>query len=277
MSGDVLRFTILGCGSSPGVPRIGNDWGSCDPRDPRNRRRRASLLIERVAPTGKKTTVVVDTGPDFREQMLSAEVEWADGVVYTHPHADHIHGIDDLRSFVINRRRRVDVYAEAETMRRLHQAFGYCFATPPGSSYPPILRDTVVTAGVPFTVDGEGGPVEILPYRQIHGDIESLGLKVGGFAYSSDVSAFPPETLPLIEGAEVFVVDALRYTPHPSHFSVDEAIAVAGRVGAKRTILTHMHIDLDYRALHARLPADIEPAYDGMVVEMDIGPLDSDT
>lgn len=263
----VLRFTILGCGSSPGVPRIGDEWGACDPAEPRNRRRRASLLVERITGAGR-TVVVVDTGPDFRDQMLSARVGWADGVVYTHPHADHIHGIDDLRSFVINRRRRVDVYADDQTMRRLQEGFGYCFETPAGSSYPPIATPHRIEAGTPFAIDGPGGPVEILPYPQVHGDIRSLGLRIGGYAYSSDVSGMPEESLPLLAGLDVFVVDALRYTPHPSHLSLDEALDLSARIAPRRTILTHMHIDLDYRTLLGRLPAGVEPAYDGLVVEL---------
>lgn len=268
MTGARLRFTILGCGSSPGVPRIGNDWGSCDPRNPRNRRRRASLLVERLE-KGGRTVVVIDTGPDFREQMLSADVGWADGVVYTHPHADHIHGIDDLRSFVINKRRRVDTYSDASTSARLHEAFGYCFATPPGSTYPPIVLDHRIEAGVPFTITGEGGPILLTPYAQRHGDIESLGFRIGGLAYSSDISALPADSERFVRGAEVFIVDALRYTPHPSHFSLDEAVACARRVEARRTILTHMHIDLDYEAVHRALPADIEPGFDGMVIDLE--------
>lgn len=268
MTGARLRFTILGCGSSPGVPRIGNDWGSCDPRNPRNRRRRASLLVERLE-GDKRTVVVIDTGPDFREQMLAADVGWADGVVYTHPHADHIHGIDDLRSFVINKRRRVDTYSDAATSARLHEAFGYCFATPPGSTYPPIVVDHRIEAGVPFAITGEGGPITLTPYAQQHGDIESLGFRIGGLAYSSDISALPVESERFVRGAEVFIVDALRYTPHPSHFSLDEAVACARRVEARQTILTHMHIDLDYEAVHRALPADIEPGFDGMVIELE--------
>jgi phosphoribosyl 1,2-cyclic phosphate phosphodiesterase len=267
MSGAVLRFTVLGCGSSPGVPRIGNDWGSCDPREPKNRRRRASLLVQRVS-EGRTTTVVVDTGPDFREQMLSADVGWADGVVYTHSHADHIHGIDDLRSFVINGRQRVPVYADAVTSLRLRAAFGYCFETPAGSSYPPIVREAIIESGTAFAVEGAGGAIEMLPYRQIHGEIDSLGFRVGGLAYSSDVSAMPEASLAQLAGLDVLIVDALRYTPHPSHFSLDEALELSRALRPKRTILTHMHIDLDYHQLMRKLPADIEPAYDGMVIEL---------
>ena len=268
MSDALLRFTILGCGSSPGTPRIGGDWGSCDPAEPRNRRRRAALLIERIAPGGARTVVVVDTGPDFRDQMLSAGIGWADGVVYTHAHADHIHGIDDLRSFVINGRRRVDIYADEATAARLHDAFGYCFRTPPGSSYPPILNDHRIRPGEAFRIDGPGGPIELLPYAQQHGSIVSLGFRVGRFAYSSDVSKMPEESIPLLEDLDVFVVDALKDVPHPSHLSVSEAVALSTRIGAQRTLLTHMDIDLDYRRLLAKLPPGIEPCHDGLVIEL---------
>lgn len=267
MSGDILRFTILGCGSSPGVPRIGNDWGACDPREPRNRRRRASMLVERIGPGGT-TTVVIDTGPDFREQMLAVDVGWADGVVYTHAHADHIHGIDDLRSFVLNKRRRVDCYMDASTSERLRQGFAYCFETPAGSSYPPICVEHRIAPWQSFAVDGPGGAIDMLPYLQKHGDITSLGFRIGDLAYSSDVSAMPDESLPLLKNLDVFIVDALRYTPHPSHFSLDEALTLARVLEPKRTVLTHMHIDMDYRALARRLPEKVEPAYDGMVIEL---------
>jgi phosphoribosyl 1,2-cyclic phosphate phosphodiesterase len=268
MTGAVLRFTILGCGSSPGVPRIGGDWGACDPAEPRNRRRRASLLVERIARDGDRTVVVIDTGPDFRDQMLSAGVGWADGIVYTHPHADHIHGIDDLRSFVINKRRRVTIHADEATLARLEEAFGYVFATPPGSNYPPIAHARRIEADEPFDVDGPGGPVRLLPYAQRHGDIRTLGFRIAGFAYSPDVSAMPEDTFRHLRDLDVLVVDALRYTPHPSHFSVDEAVALAERLRPRRTLLTHMHNDLDYRSLAARLPAGVEPAWDGLVVEL---------
>ena len=166
-----LTFRILGSGSSPGNPRIGNDWGRCDPAEPKNRRRRASLLVTRTAADGRKTRLLVDAGPDLREQMLDARVDWVDGVVFTHAHADHCHGIDDLRSFVLNRRQLVDVWVDEATSKRLHEAFGYCFQTPPGSAYPPIINEHRLTVGHPVTIQGEGGAIPLLPFRQIHGDI----------------------------------------------------------------------------------------------------------
>jgi phosphoribosyl 1,2-cyclic phosphate phosphodiesterase len=202
--------------------------------------------------------------------MLTSGTGWADGIVYTHAHADHIHGIDDLRSLVINRRRLVDVYADDETMGRLRDGFRYIFETPPESAYPPIVKPYRICHGERFAVDGPGGLIPLLPYRQVHGSIVSLGLRVGGLAYSSDVSAMPDESLPFLGDLDVFVVDALRYTPHPSHLSVDEALALSARLAPRRTILTHMHNDLDYATLAATLPAGIEPAYDGMVIELPV-------
>lgn len=260
-----LRATILGCGSSPGVPRIGNDWGACDPSEPKNRRLRCSLLIERASPEGK-TTVLVDTGPDLRAQLLTADVRTLDAVVYTHPHADHIHGIDDLRAFWQNTKRRVDVYADAPTYGRLTEAFGYCFKTPAGSLYPPILEYHPMAVGTPITVQGPGGPIRLTSFRQQHGDIDSLGLKVGELAYSCDINALPDESAKLIENIDVWIVDALRYKPHPSHFSVAESLAAIDKIGARRGVLTHMHTDLDYQRLRAELPAHVEPAYDGMEI-----------
>jgi phosphoribosyl 1,2-cyclic phosphate phosphodiesterase len=266
-----LRATILGCGASPGVPRIGNDWGNCDPNEPRNRRTRCSLLLERFDGGEKPTRVLVDTSPDMRAQLLGATVNFIDGVVYTHSHADHLHGIDDLRAFWPMTRRLVDVYADATTEARIREAFGYCFATPPGSGYPPILKANRIHAGTPFAIDGAGGPIMLLPFRQVHGDNDSLGLRVGGMAYSCDVSKLPDETLPTLAELDLWIVDALRYTPHPSHFSLDEAISWIRRLRPRRAILTHMVGDLDYQTLRRDLPEGTEPAYDGLTIEL---PLD---
>jgi phosphoribosyl 1,2-cyclic phosphate phosphodiesterase len=261
-----LKVTVLGCGSSPGVPRIGNDWGVCDPNEPRNRRTRCSIIIEQIA-SGGTTRVLVDTGPDVRAQLLAAGVNSLDAVVYTHSHADHTHGIDDLRAFWQNTHRLVDVYADGATIDRLQAAFGYCFATAPGSSYPPILKHHPMSAGMPLTIAGAGGPMNILPFRQIHGEIDSMGLRVGALAYSCDVRDIPDGSLPALAGLDVWIVDALRPGPHPSHFSLREAIAWIGRTKPRRAVLTHMHTDLDYATLKRELPPGIEPAYDGMEIE----------
>lgn len=264
-----LRFTILGCGSSPGVPRIGGDWGGCDPENPKNRRRRCCLLIEKTS-AGGTTRVIVDTGPDFREQCLSANINWADAVLYTHSHADHVHGIDDLRAFVLNKRERVQIYANGPTLDRLHQGFGYCFETPPGSSYPPILEANEIRHGEMLCVDGPGGPIEVLPFDQVHGDITSLGFRIGSLAYSSDISALPDLSRKMLGGLSHWIVDALRYKPHPSHFSLTEAVEEIEKVKPERALLTHMHIDLDYNRVADETPDFIEPSYDGLCIDIKV-------
>lgn len=257
-----LRFTIMGSGSSPGVPRIGNYWGACDPKNPKNRRRRCSLLVEQQGAHGV-TRIIIDTGPDFREQCLSQNIDWADAVLYTHAHADHVHGIDDLRAFVINKRERVQIYADEITLDRLHEAFGYCFQTPAGSSYPPILVAHELSHGEILTIDGPGGPIDVLPFKQIHGDILSYGFRIGDVAYSSDISALPRESAEMLSGLSHWIVDALRYAPHPSHFSLEEALEAIELIAPKQAILTHMHIDLDYETVSRETPENVEPGYDG--------------
>jgi len=169
-----LTFTILGCGSSMGVPRVALGWGSCDPSNPKNRRRRCSLLVERANTHGHHTRVLVDCSPDLRMQLLDAQVDWIDGVLITHEHADHTHGIDDLRPLFIHKRRRVEVYLDEPTSRALHGRFGYCFMTPPGSQYPPIATERRLLPGHAVQVEGQGGPIQALPVLQEHGDIPSL-------------------------------------------------------------------------------------------------------
>ncbi len=264
-----VKLTILGCGASPGVPRIDGNWGACDPNEPRNYRTRCSALIERFDDINQRPTrVLIDTGPDLRAQMLAAKVDVLDGVVYTHTHADHVHGIDDLRAYALIARRMIDIYADDDAYAKLVTSFGYCFRSSSGSTYPPILKRTRIEAGTPFTVSGPGGPVTLLPFRQIHGDIESLGIKVGGVAYSCDVSGFPDESLAVLAGLDAWVLDALRHTPHPSHLSVGEALQWIARVAPRRAYLTHLHSDLDYKATAAMLPAGVELAYDGLSIEM---------
>ena len=261
--------TILGCASSGGVPRIGNVWGVCDPNEPRNRRRRCALLIEGWSEEGAgPTRVLIDTGPDIREQLLDAQVDRVDAVLYTHAHADHIHGIDDLRVLALHNRKRVDVYFTPETGDRLKEAFGYCFATPPGSDYPPILNAHEIAAGDRLVVDGPGGSIEMLAFEQEHGNITSLGFRVADFAYSVDLSGFPDESLPAISGLWMWILDALRPTPHPSHLSLPESLEWIERMAPKRVVLSDLHIDLDYRQLEAETPAHVTPAFDGMQIDV---------
>jgi len=262
-----LEFTILGCGSSGGVPRPALGWGDCDPNNPKNRRRRTSLLVQRGNAEGR-TSVLVDTSPDLREQLLDAKVDWLDGVLYTHEHADHTHGIDDLRALFIRRRRRIDVYLDEHTAAMMHIRFAYCFTSPPGSDYPPIATEHRLTAGTPVTVDGEGGPIKALPILQQHGDIPSLGFRIGNLAYSCDLSAIPPQSVAAFADLDVWIVDALRYRPHPSHFSLDEALAWIERIKPRRAILTNLHADLDYEVLRGKLPVHVVPAFDGMTFKI---------
>lgn len=263
-----LRFTITGCGSSPGVPRVNGDWGACDPANPKNRRRRASLLMEKIADNGSKTVVVVDTGPDFREQMISAGVTHIDGVVYTHPHADHIHGIDDLRTYVVDQKSEMNIYANQLTLDRLYEGFSYCFKTPEGSSYPPILLANEIRAGEEFSINGAAGEINLQVISQIHGDIESLGFRIGDVAYCTDVSDFPEGSEAYLQNLDVLIIDALQYRSHASHFSLDEALEWAERLAPKRVILTHMHVPLDYDAVMKATPDYVEPAYDGLAFEI---------
>lgn len=258
-----LSFTILGCGSSGGVPRVGSGWGACDPRNPKNRRRRCSLLAERSGPGGV-TRVLVDTSPDLREQLLDVGATHVDGVLITHEHADHTHGIDDLRPLAIHQRRRIDLMVDEPTSRSLRLRFGYCFESPPGSSYPPILKEHRLEPGLPVSIQGPGGAIQALPFVQRHGDIDSLGFRFGGIAYSSDLNGLPDDSIAALAGLEVWIVDALRHARHPSHWSLDEALEWIERLKPRRAILTNMHVDLDYAALRAKLPPHIEPAYDGM-------------
>ena len=258
-----LTFTILGCGSSMGVPRVALGWGACDPNNPKNRRRRCSLLVARQGPGGV-TRVLVDCTPDLREQLLDASVDWVDGVLFTHEHADHTHGIDDLRPLFVKNRRRVDAYMDEPTAQVMRVRFAYCFVSPPGSDYPPIASAHLLVPGQAVSINGQGGAIEAIPVLQEHGDIASLGFRFGNVAYSADIKSLPAASLPAMAGLNVWIVDALRLSPHPSHMNLDEALDWIARIKPKRAILTNLHSDLDYEALRAKLPPHVEPAYDGM-------------
>ncbi|MFY0691919.1 MAG: MBL fold metallo-hydrolase [Paracoccaceae bacterium] len=262
-----LRFTILGCGSSGGVPRLGGHWGDCDPNNPKNRRRRCSLLVERITDEGT-TTVLIDTSPDLRDQLLEANVGRLDGVVYTHSHADHVHGIDDLRMIVFNMRERVNVWADGPTQDALLSRFGYVFVQPEGSPYPPIL--TLNTLDGPLEIDGPGGPVTLQPFRANHGSIDALGFRVGDLAYLPDVAAFYDETRAALQDLDCFIIDALRRTPHPSHSHLENTLGWIEELAPRRAIITNMHIDMDYDTLVAETAENIMPAHDGLTVEYEV-------
>jgi phosphoribosyl 1,2-cyclic phosphate phosphodiesterase len=264
-----LEATILGCGSSGGVPRLGGPdnagyWGACDPHDPKNRRTRCSLLVRQGG-----TTVLVDTAPDMREQLLAARCGALDGVLITHDHADQLHGLDDLRMIAINMRRRIDVFTDGITMQGMLARFGYCFVQPQGSSYPPIATAHEIAEPFrQFEIDGAGGALPVLAFAQRHGHIRSLGFRFGKLAYSSDVNGLDDAAFTALEGVECWIIDTLRYTEHPSHAHLAQALAWIERVKPRRAILTNLHTDLDYETLKRELPQGVEPAYDGMRIEM---------
>jgi phosphoribosyl 1,2-cyclic phosphate phosphodiesterase len=263
-----LQVRILGCGSSGGVPRIGNDWGVCDPAEPRNRRSRCSILIRSWAASATEPTLVlVDTAPDMRDQLLAARIDRLDAVLLTHEHADQCHGIDDLRALVIRHRRRMPVHMDQVTADIIGRRFDYCFEG--AGSYPAILDKKVdLEDGQAIRIEGPGGPVDILTLAQDHGGIPSIGFRVGTFAYCNDVVRLPETTLERLGGLDTFVVDALRYKAHPTHASVAEALSWIERLKPRRAILTNLHVDLDYATLRAELPAGVEPAFDGLELEI---------
>lgn len=260
-----LRATILGCASSGGVPRVGGDWGACDPANPKNRRRRCSLLLEQ-GQGDAQTTLLIDTSPDMREQMLSSNVSRLDAVWYTHEHADHTHGIDELRGYFLRQRNRIPVWADSTTAGMLMTRFAYCVSQAPGSVYPPILDLKAISVPHEISISGAGGVISSIPFYVQHGNINALGFRIGNLAYTPDLNNIPEESMSALSGLDVWIVDALRRTPHPSHFSLSETLTWIERLKPKRAILTNMHVDLDYATLRAELPAHVEPAFDGMTI-----------
>ncbi len=263
-----FKLTFLGTGSSGGVPRIGHHWGQADRSNPKNRRRRCAVIVQRTGPKGT-TTVLVDTPPDLREQCLQHDVVHVDGVLYTHDHADHTHGIDDLRAFAINERRRIDVYMDDLTWDGLLLRFRYCFEQKTGSNYLPILTRHRIVAGEPVTITGQGGPITAIPILQDHGEMPSLGFRFGRLAYSPDIVGYPDASIASFEGLDMWIVDALRITPHPSHWSFKQALAQIEKFAPKAALLTHMHVDLDYDEMCRKLPEHVRPAYDGLQIEFE--------
>lgn len=258
-----LRFTILGCGSSGGVPRIGGHWGECDPENPKNIRRRCSLLVERETDYGI-TRVLIDTTPDMRAQLVSAGVGELDGVVYTHAHADHTHGIDDLRQVVFNIGRQLDVWADGDTQDSLLGRFSYAFVQPEGSPYPSILNMHTIRG--PITITGAGGDITFTPFKVEHGTIDALGFRIKDVAYLPDVSEIYDDAWATLEQLDCWIVDALRRKPHPTHAHLAKALEWIERMQPRTAVLTNMHIDLDYEDVAAETPDHVSPAYDGMVL-----------
>ncbi len=278
MSGhDELRVVILGSGSSGGVPRFGGadgagEWGACDPAEPKNRRTRCSILVQRAHKEygyshDKTTNVLVDTSPDMRAQLLAAKCSRLDAVLFTHDHADQSHGIDDLRVFALQMRRRIPVYIDDETAGVLVNRFDYFFEQKQGSYYPPILeKKDMPPVGTLFEIDGPSGDIPSTAFLQYHGAVNSLGFRFGDIAYSSDVVGLPDESFELLQGVDTWIVDALQYKPHATHAHLDLTLEWIARVKPKRAILTNLHVHMDYQSLKRELPAGVEPGFDGMEV-----------
>ncbi len=260
-----LSFRILGCGSSGGVPRIDGDWGACDPNNPKNKRSRCSLLVSREH-NHEITNLLIDTSPDMREQLIAAQAKHIDGVLISHDHADQTHGIDDLRALVYRYRKRIPVWMDTATSQTVTSRFEYCFQEIKNSGYPSILEEKRIHENLePICVEGAGGSIEAQPFYQEHGRIQSLGFRIGEVAYSSDISDLPKTSWPYFDGVKIWVVDALRYTPHPTHFHLEKTIEMVNKLNIEQAILTNLHIDLDYKTLCDDLPKNIRPAFDGMV------------
>lgn len=253
-----MKVTILGCGPAGGVPSISGGWGKCDPSERRNRRRRTSILVEQG-----RATVLIDTSPDLRDQLLDAGVRRLDAVLYTHAHADHVHGIDDLRE--VNRvlQAPLPAYATAEVLAIIARRFGYVFE-PLDSPYyyKPVLQPMEITG--PFRV----GDMSVRPFEQDHGTCISLGFRIGDMAYSTDLAKLDEAAFQALAGVRLWIVDAFTERPHPTHASLEVALGWIERVRPDRAVLTHMGAALDYNDLKRRLPAYVEPGYDGMVIEV---------
>jgi phosphoribosyl 1,2-cyclic phosphate phosphodiesterase len=266
-----ISVRILGCGSSGGVPRIGEgapNWGVCDPTNPRNRRTRCSILVTRKG-AEDESRILVDTSPDMREQLLAAQVGRLDAVLITHDHADQLHGLDDLRVVAMNMKRRLDLWSDRQGLEGVRKKFNYCFETPPGSDYPPILNaHEIPEPFMRFEIAGAGGAIPVLAFGQNHGRIRSLGFRFGPIAYSPDVDGLDEAAFGALAGVECWIVDALRITPHPSHAHLARTLEWIARIKPERAILTNMHVDMDYDTLRRELPPGVEPGYDGMTIQV---------
>ncbi len=260
-----MKITMLGCGGSGGVPLAdgtpGGHWGDCDPR---NRRRRVSVLVE--GGSAGQGTLIIDCSPDLREQLLDHPVPRLDAVLLTHAHADHVHGIDDLRAYTYRQREAIPAFMDTITHRAMVERFGYVFTSSHTESklYPALLEDNVIVAGKRFEAAG----YEILPIWQAHGRSHSLGFRIGAFAYSTDVSDLDEAAFEALEGLDLWIVDCLRFDPHPTHSHFDKTLSWIERVKPKRAVLTHLNHSTDYAVLAGRCPPGVEPGFDGLTVTL---------
>lgn len=257
------QAVILGCGSSGGVPRIDGFWGDCNPKNPKNRRSRASLLLEI-----NEKRVIIDTSPDFRAQCLRENVLRADALLFTHDHADQTHGIDDVRPFRFLNDHLAPAYADTDTAEILKTRFRYIFHQKPNSDYPPILTMRCFESGKRFTPEGFGpDELNVLPFPCLHGNVTSYGFRIDDFAYCPDVHDLPPQSLEMLQGVKIWIADCLRYKPHPTHANLEKALQWREKIKPELMILTNLHHDLDYDRLKAETPENVVPAYDGLRVD----------
>ncbi|NIA67753.1 MBL fold metallo-hydrolase [Pelagibius litoralis] len=264
-----MKLTVLGCGGSGGVPVAGREaggtWGVAKPDNPKNRRSRVSVLIEgEEGPDGARDRILIDTSPDLRQQILDNGITALDAVLYTHAHADHCHGLDELRGIVYSRRRPIDAYMDARTRAALTTRFDYAFSSSRAADnlYPALLEDHVIDG------DFHVGSIPVTPFTQQHGPDSSLGFRCGDIAYSTDASDLDEAAFAVLEGVKLWVVDCLRDDPHPTHSHVAQTLEWIARVKPERAILTHMNERLDYDELRSRCPPGVEPGYDGLVIEV---------
>lgn len=256
----MLRVTVLGCGGSTGVPVIGNDWGDCDPNDPRNARTRASLLIE-----GAGTSILIDTSPDIRTQLLREEIGRFDAILFTHHHADHTNGLDDLRPVSWRNRGPVPMYASAETLEDMGKRFPYIFAEQSGAAgklYKPFVTVNELAPSQQI------GGLQVQAFEQDHHTCTSMGFRIGSFAYSTDVARLDEAAFAALEGLDTWIVDCTRREPHPSHAHMDQTLEWIEQVKPKRAILTHMNFTMNFADIDAETPAHVQPAYDGLSIDV---------
>ena len=266
----VLEVTLLGCGSSGGVPRADGDWGARDPADPKNLRSRCSLLVRKKGEGAEReTTAIVDTSPDLRLQTANAGAKRLDGILLTHDHADQVHGIDDVRAFFIRQRAKIACHMDLATDASMMRRFAYIFVGEGG--YPAICERRPIPAhGVRWQLDGPSGAIPVVSFDQDHGGVRSVGYRFGDVAYSSDVVNLDEQAFAALAGLDVWIVDALRYRPHPTHAHLERTLEWIERLKPRRAILTNLHIDLDYATLKAELPTGVEPGYDGLRFEHEL-------
>ncbi|MDI9408471.1 MAG: MBL fold metallo-hydrolase [Candidatus Pacebacteria bacterium] len=262
MTGVPFKVTVLGCGASAGVPRIGNDWGDCDPHNPRNRRSRASILIQSAS-----TTLLVDTGPDLRQQLLAARVSAIDAILWTHGHGDHLNGIDEIRQINRLMNRVIPAYAQSACLKKVESSFPHVFKPlAPGSGF---IKPTLIPHPVPDEGEIVLGDLRLKIISLDHGfGVKTMGIRIGEFAYCTDVVELSDDNFAALKGVQHWLVDCLGHRPHPTHSHLAKTIAWIEQLAVEQGYLTHLDIDMDYESLRASLPRHIQPAYDGMVIEI---------